>query len=297
MPRMPCPLPFGFNRLNGQWHSPGDQGQSAGHRLRSGAEREGHYPPKHDERVRQQPDRKPKGGDGQNRQLQNEGQGLDLAAPAGPSSADEGEVPLNRMPVRRFTQDRWRRGCTPGSTTLRPTVMRRALVPVPVMLSVLLVACSGTSTPASPQATAGKLINQGIKAQSSGNPALALKDYAGATGGPTLPTPTPTTTSGSATNRRVTRPMPWRNITRPCWPIRHTNRPCTATVETATNPTLAIFEYNQLLRLNPNDANASFNLGLLLIAQNQSAVGHTDLKKAIETSPALAKRLPTGITA
>ena len=91
--------------------------------------------------------------------------------------------------------------------------------------------------------------------------------------------------------------MPWRNITRPCWPIRHTNRPCTATVETATNPTLVIFEYNQLLRLNPNDANASFNLGLLLIAQNQSAVGHADLKKAIQTSPALAKRLPTGITA
>ena len=60
-------------------------------------------------------------------------------------SADEGEVPLNRMPVRRFTQDRWRRGCTPGSTTLRPTVMRRALAPVPVMLSVLLVACSGTA--------------------------------------------------------------------------------------------------------------------------------------------------------
>ena len=32
-------------------------------------------------------------------------------------SADESEVPLNRMAVRRFTQDRWRQGCTPGSTT------------------------------------------------------------------------------------------------------------------------------------------------------------------------------------
>jgi hypothetical protein len=60
--------------------------------------------------------------------------------------------------------------------------------------------------------------------------------------------------------------------------------------------TLAIFAYGQLLRLNPKDANAYFNRGLLSIGQNQSAAGHADLKKAIQISPALATRLPTGIT-
>jgi len=212
--------------------------------------------------------------------------------------ADESEVPLRRLAVRRFTQDRWRQGCTPGSTSLRPAVVgRRALAPVLVTLSVLLVACSSTNTPASPQATAGKLITLGISAQASGNLALALKDYAGATGadpadayayydlGVVYQQKNDSANAVAEYNRAL--------LADPTYQPAMYNF---ATVETATNPALAIFEYNQLLRLNPNDANASFNLGLLLIAQNQSAAGHADLKKAIQTSPTLAKRLPTDIT-
>jgi Tfp pilus assembly protein PilF len=65
---------------------------------------------------------------------------------------------------------------------------------------------------------------------------------------------------------------------------------------TTSDPGQAISLYNQLLALNPNDANVLFNLGLLLIANNQSTDGHADLKKAIALSPALASRVPSGIT-
>ena len=52
---------------------------------------------------------------------------------------------------------------------------------------------------------------------------------------------------------------------------------------------------NQFGGMNANDANVNFNLGLLLIAQNQPGPGHADLKKAIQINPALASRVPAGI--
>ena len=69
-----------------------------------------------------------------------------------------------------------------------------------------------------------------------------------------------------------------------------------ATLETSSDPQAAIGVYNQLLKLNPNDVNVLFNLGLLLIAQNQGTQGHIDLKKAISLDPSLASRVPKGIT-
>jgi Tfp pilus assembly protein PilF len=202
------------------------------------------------------------------------------------------------MAVRRVNRDRQPQGGNPGLTALRPAVVgRSALAPVLVTLSVLLVACSSASTPASPQATAAKLVDLGIKAQASGDLALALKDYAGATGadpadayayydlGVVYQQKNDSANAVAEYNKAL--------LADPTYQPAMYNF---ATVETSTNPTLAIFEYNQLLRLNPHDANASFNLGLLLIAQNQSAAGLADLKKAIQISPALAKRLPAGIT-
>ena len=69
-----------------------------------------------------------------------------------------------------------------------------------------------------------------------------------------------------------------------------------ATLEASSNPQNAITLYNQLLKLKPNDANVLFNLGLLLIAQNQPVTGHADLKKAISLDPSLSSRVPKGIT-
>jgi tetratricopeptide (TPR) repeat protein len=69
-----------------------------------------------------------------------------------------------------------------------------------------------------------------------------------------------------------------------------------AILDTPSNPIEAINLYNQILKLNPNDANVNFNNGLLLIAANQPTQGHADLKKAIALNPALASRLPAGVT-
>lgn len=69
-----------------------------------------------------------------------------------------------------------------------------------------------------------------------------------------------------------------------------------AILETPDDPQGAISLYSHLLSLNPNDANVNFNLGLLLIDQNQSTQGHLDLEKAIKIDPALAKKVPVGMT-
>jgi superkiller protein 3 len=69
-----------------------------------------------------------------------------------------------------------------------------------------------------------------------------------------------------------------------------------AIVDTAAEPQAAMNLYNELTLQNPKDATAYFNLGLLLIAQNQPVPGHAALKKAIALDPALAKRVPAGIT-
>ena len=69
-----------------------------------------------------------------------------------------------------------------------------------------------------------------------------------------------------------------------------------AIVETASNPQGAISLYQQLLKLNPNDPNVLFNLGLLLHQQGQAAQGQTDVEKAVLINPALKSRVPAGIT-
>ena len=69
-----------------------------------------------------------------------------------------------------------------------------------------------------------------------------------------------------------------------------------ATAQSSGDPQAAIDEYNKIIALSPNDANVLFNLGLLLIAQNQPLPGHADLKKAIAITPSLAQRVPAGIT-
>ena len=68
-----------------------------------------------------------------------------------------------------------------------------------------------------------------------------------------------------------------------------------AIIDTFTDPQGAMNLYNELTLKNPKNANAYFNLGLLLIAQNQPIPGHAELKKALSLNPALAKKLPAGI--
>jgi Tfp pilus assembly protein PilF len=69
-----------------------------------------------------------------------------------------------------------------------------------------------------------------------------------------------------------------------------------AIVDTPTAPQDALNLYNELLLRNPNDADVNFNLGLLLIVLKQPVPGHAALKRAVTLNPALARRLPAGIT-
>jgi len=63
-----------------------------------------------------------------------------------------------------------------------------------------------------------------------------------------------------------------------------------------TDPGQATSLYRQLQQHNPNDPNVNFNLGLLLISQNQPTEGHTLLTKSLQEDPALRSRVPAGIT-
>jgi tetratricopeptide (TPR) repeat protein len=69
-----------------------------------------------------------------------------------------------------------------------------------------------------------------------------------------------------------------------------------AIVDTPSQPQDAINLYHEIILRNPKDADATFNLGLLLIEDNQPVPGHTLLKRALALDPALAKRVPPGIT-
>ena len=71
-----------------------------------------------------------------------------------------------------------------------------------------------------------------------------------------------------------------------------------AILDTPANPQAAISLYQELVKLNPNDSNVLFNLGLLLHANGQATEGQTDISKAVLINPALSKRIPanSGIT-
>jgi Tfp pilus assembly protein PilF len=60
--------------------------------------------------------------------------------------------------------------------------------------------------------------------------------------------------------------------------------------------TEALDLYRRALALNANNANTHLNLGFLLIELKQNAEGEKELRKAVSLDPALAARLPRGIT-
>lgn len=158
-------------------------------------------------------------------------------------------------------------------------------------------ACS-KSGPSSPASSANALIAQGLNAESIGQTQQAVRDFQAAA-------------AKDPTNHIAYYDLGviyQQNLNEPSLAAAEYNKALLADpsykpamfnlaiVDTQSDPQGAISLYNKLLALNPNDANVNFNLGLLLIAQNQSTQGHTDLKKAILIDPSLAKRVPAGIT-
>jgi Tfp pilus assembly protein PilF len=162
----------------------------------------------------------------------------------------------------------------------------------------LLAAACSSGTPPSSSSSANSLISQGLTAQRSGQTNQAVQDFtSAATKNPT--SPIAYYDLGVIYQQTLNQPTKAAAQFNKALLADPTYKPAMydlAILDTASNPIEAINLYNQILKLNPNDANVNFNDGLLLIAANQPTQGHADLQKAIAINPALASRLPAGVT-
>jgi tetratricopeptide (TPR) repeat protein len=181
----------------------------------------------------------------------------------------------------------------------RPRRTWRFVIPgVVVAAAAVVVVVFVTRSSTSPRVSANQLVQQGLQAQAVGKTTEALSDFQSAIA------KDPTNTFayydlGVLYQQRLNQPAVAATEYRKAILANPGYKPALfnlAILETQTDPPGAIDLYNQLLRMNPNDANVTFNLGLLLIAQNQQVPGHADLKRAIQLNPALASRVPAGIT-
>ena len=165
-----------------------------------------------------------------------------------------------------------------------------------VALSILAAGCSSGSS-GSPGAQANALVAAGLRAQTHGDTQHALQDYLAASAkdptnkfayydaGVIYQQRNDASNASTAYHKALLADPHYRpalfNL---------------AILLTPTEPAQAISVYGQLLTLNGNDPNVLFNLGLLLIQQNQPAQGHADLQKAIALQPSLRTRVPAGIS-
>jgi Tfp pilus assembly protein PilF len=172
---------------------------------------------------------------------------------------------------------------------------RRVLLVVGVM-TVALVAAGCGSGPSSPSA-GDSLVAKGLQAESDGQYQQAQRDFRSAA--TQEKSAIPYYDLGVLYQRDLHDPVQAAAAYKRALSIQHTDRNAMfnlAVVDTPSQPQAAENLYNQLRLLYPKDAQAYFNLGVLLIQQNQPTPGHILLKKAISLDPALAKQLPAGIT-
>jgi tetratricopeptide (TPR) repeat protein len=172
----------------------------------------------------------------------------------------------------------------------------RLLLTVSVLASAVVIAGCGNSPSALSAANA--LIAQGLRAESSGKVQQAAADFRAAAAKDPKDA-VPYYDLGVLYQQVAHDPTQAAMDYKKALSIDHTFRQSMfnlAIVDTPTQPQAAMNLYNELLVQNPRDANAYFNLGLLLIAQGQAVPGHATLKKAIVLNPALAKKVPAGIT-
>jgi tetratricopeptide (TPR) repeat protein len=163
-------------------------------------------------------------------------------------------------------------------------------------LALGVAACSGGSP--TPKAQAQSLISQGLTAESSGQIGPAVNDFnAAATQNPT--SPIAYYDLGVAYQLKLNQPAKAASEYNKALLADPTYKPALynlAILDSKSDPQNAISLYNKLLKLNPNDPNVNFNLGLLLIAQNQTTLGQAAIQKAIFLQPDLESRLPAGVT-
>ncbi len=184
-----------------------------------------------------------------------------------------------------------------GATTRRRRVTALSLMPLFLVVG-LAAACSSTPAATTPAKTADNLVTKGLGAESKGETQTAVNDFTAAIAA----NPADTYAYydlGVMYQSQLDNPTQAADEYNKAILANPAYKPAIfnlAILETPTDPAGAIALYNKILALDANDADTNFNLGLLLIAQNQSTQGHADLEKAIMLEPTLAQRVPKGIT-
>jgi tetratricopeptide (TPR) repeat protein len=176
------------------------------------------------------------------------------------------------------------------------TALFRPAILVVGLVSVALLATSCGSSPSSPSAS-DSLVSKGLQAQSDGQYQQAQRDFLSAAAQER--SAIPYYDLGVLYQRDLHDPAKAAVEYKRALSIQPKNKNALfnlAVVDSPSQPQAAENIYNQLRLLYPKDALAYFNLGVLLIQQNQPTPGHILLKKAISLDPALAKQVPAGIT-
>lgn len=176
---------------------------------------------------------------------------------------------------------------------------RASLVLLPALLALgfTAAACSSNGPSSGPSSSAASDISQGLSAQSAGQTQQAINDFkAAVAASPTSPI--------AYYDLGVVYQQDVKNLAQAATEYNKalladsTYKPAMynlAIVQTTTDPQGAVSTYNQLLKLNANDPNVLFNLGLLLISQGQTNQGDADVQKAVLIKPALKSRVPAGV--
>jgi cytochrome c-type biogenesis protein CcmH/NrfG len=189
-------------------------------------------------------------------------------------------------------------GESPAPSQGRSSRFGRILFALALAAIALIAAACSSSPSSNPSSEAGSLISQGLTAESHGQVRQAVNDFNEAVA-KNPSSAVPYYDLGVVYQERLNDPSLAQSEYNKATLADSSYKPALfnlAILETSSDPQGAINLYNELLKLNPNDPNVLFNLGLLLIAQNQSLTGHADLKKAISLDPSLASRVPKGIT-
>jgi tetratricopeptide (TPR) repeat protein len=181
------------------------------------------------------------------------------------------------------------------SATRLSGLSRQVLLIVGIM-AVALFAASCGSSPSSPPAT-DSLISNGLQAEADGQYQQAQRDFlsAAAKERSAVPYYDLGVLYQGALHDPVQAAIEYKRALK-IQPTDKTAMFNLAVVDAPSQPQAAENLYNELRLLYPKDALAYFNLGVLLIQQNQPVPGHILLKKAISLDPGLAKQVPAGIT-
>jgi tetratricopeptide (TPR) repeat protein len=188
--------------------------------------------------------------------------------------------------------------------TDRPT-RRRSILAAPVVagaLALLVSACgsssptsSNTTTPGSPSA----LLTAGLAAQKTGNVTLAIDNFKKAVAA------APSAASASYANydlgyiaqvnqNDASAASTYYRAALAVNPNFANALYNLAIVLTKSQPLVAENNYLQVIALQPNNADAHLNLGFLYSSKGSHTLAHAQFVKATALDPTLAKRLPAG---